>query len=225
MAADERGVDRGERRRCGGTVTSTAISSLRAWPTAATASWTAAGEPAASTTERSAPAVRCRRGRAAGRRASNIAAKGTSRPLIRMFRTSGPLRSLASVTVKPPPSRHCCCHLRHSPGGPRRRNRKALTNAPTSWPPGRVHHRWAGCPTGPSREIRPGSVTHVTDVSDVGFASVARRSRTGRATLGEDTAYGIRHTSVRVTGAATVSSSGPSGRRPRRRSSARPGPA
>src|SRR6478735_2066341 len=79
------------------------VSSLRAWPTTAMASWTAAGEPAASTTE--AVGVWGVLPPRNGSRANNRSrvAKGTKRPLILMFRTNGPLRSLASVTVKPPP--------------------------------------------------------------------------------------------------------------------------
>src|SRR3954469_11716897 len=92
----------GARAAVGATEAVEADISWRAWPTAATASWTA-GEPAASTTEAvdGCGVLPPRKGSSAKSR--TIAAKGTTRPLILMFRTCGPPRSLPSVTVKPPP--------------------------------------------------------------------------------------------------------------------------
>ena len=60
-----------------------------------------------------------------------MSANGTSRPLILMFRTNGPLRSLASVTVSHPLEAHPLSPSTLSRRS-RRRDRKAPTNAPTS---------------------------------------------------------------------------------------------
>ena len=77
---------------------------LRAASTAATASSTAAGVPAARTTDAlgDCGALPPRNGSRA--KSSIIAEKGTSRPLSRMLRTSGPLRCVSSRTCEPPPS-------------------------------------------------------------------------------------------------------------------------
>src|SRR6478609_52177 len=97
-------------------VTSSVESSARARSTASTASCTAVEDPAASTTDAigAAGAVPTRKGRSA--KSTKMTAKGTKRPLTRMLRTRGAVRSSASVTVNSAPLEPLLVSLSTSPG-------------------------------------------------------------------------------------------------------------